>query len=94
VILAGLVVGTLIAATAAAGEPAPPPEGRATRTGSQASFEGLFAQYQKAQNAGNTEAAATTFAEIRRLRVERNITSVDSVGLALVVRGLGHLDGG
>src|SRR5262249_15387880 len=58
------------------------------------SFEALWAAYQKAERAGDTENARRTFAEIRRLRIERNVLNLDSIGLALVAQGQERLKKG
>ncbi len=51
------------------------------------SFEALWASYLKADRAGDGENARRTFAEIRRLRIERNVLNLDALGLALVAQG-------
>jgi tetratricopeptide (TPR) repeat protein len=52
-----------------------------------ASFEALWASYLKAERMGDNETARRTFAEIRRLRIERNVLNLDTIGLALVAQG-------
>jgi tetratricopeptide (TPR) repeat protein len=58
------------------------------------SFEALWTAYLKAERAGDTENARRTFAEIRRLRIERNVLNLDSLGLALVAQGQERLKKG
>src|SRR5262249_37428744 len=57
-------------------------------------FEGLFARYLKADRAGDNENAHRIFREIRRLRIERNISNLEILGLGLVSQGLERLDKG
>jgi tetratricopeptide (TPR) repeat protein len=58
------------------------------------SFEGLWAAYVKADRAGDKEGARKTFQEIRRLRIERNVRSLEEIGLALVGLGSERLAAG
>ena len=58
------------------------------------SFDQLWAAHVKANAAGDAENARRLFREIRRLRIERNIDSLDELGLALVARGGARLEGG
>jgi tetratricopeptide (TPR) repeat protein len=58
------------------------------------SFEALWTAYLKAQRAGDIENARRTFAEIRRLRIERNVLNLDTLGLALVAQGQERLEKG
>jgi Tfp pilus assembly protein PilF len=69
---------------AAAATPAPAAE--------PASFEALWAARTKALAAGDAAAAQRALREIGRLRVERNVESLDTVGLALVEDGMRRLD--
>lgn len=55
------------------------------------SFDALWAAYRRAERAGNAEAAQKVFLEIRRLRIERNIRSLEPIALALVAQGLERL---
>jgi tetratricopeptide (TPR) repeat protein len=58
------------------------------------SFEALWASYLKAERAGDNENARRTFAEIRRLRIERNVLNLETLGLAQVARGQERLKKG
>jgi tetratricopeptide (TPR) repeat protein len=58
------------------------------------SFESLWAAYRKAEAAGDAERAKRIFEEIRAARIERNVRSLEELGLALVSRGLDRLDKG
>jgi tetratricopeptide (TPR) repeat protein len=65
--------------------------------GSQSSgttFEALWASYLKADRAGDGENARRTFAEIRRLRIERNVLNLENLGLALAAQGQERLKKG
>ncbi len=55
-------------------------------------FEELWSVYVKADAAGDPAAAARALREIRRTRMERNVRSLDTVGLGLVERGVAKLD--
>ena len=55
-------------------------------------FEELWSVYVKADAAGDAAAAARALREIRRARMERNVLSLDTVGLGLVERGVAKLD--
>jgi tetratricopeptide (TPR) repeat protein len=66
----------------------------AARPPGPTSFEGLWAAYVKADRAGDKEAGRKTFQEIRRLRIERNVRSLEETGLALVGLGRERLAGG
>jgi Tfp pilus assembly protein PilF len=57
-------------------------------------FEAVWAQEVRAEKAGDDAAAGRALAEIRRLRVERNVGTVDTVGLGMVLRGMERLDKG
>ena len=84
---AGLL--TLVAVPALAARP-PGSERVIDVRGSQVpgtSFEALWASYLKADRAGDTENARRTFAEIRRLRIERNVLNLDHLALALTAQG-------
>jgi tetratricopeptide (TPR) repeat protein len=67
---------------------------RALRPPAGNSFEALWVAYAKADAAGDEDAAQKAFAEIRRLRVERNVRSLERVALALVSQGLERLGKG
>ncbi len=58
------------------------------------SFEALWASYLKADRAGDAENARRTFAEIRRLRVERNVLNLETLALALTAQGQERLKKG
>jgi Tfp pilus assembly protein PilF len=55
-------------------------------------FEDLWSVYVTAAAAGDAPAAARALREIRRARMERNVLSLDTVGLGLVERGVAKLD--
>jgi tetratricopeptide (TPR) repeat protein len=84
-----LVGGATTAGAAAAPPAAPiaPPAGPVT-------FEAVWAMQVKAEKAGDTVAAVRALQDIRRLRVERNVDTVETVGLGMVLRGLERLDKG
>ncbi len=44
--------------------------------------------------AGDAEEAGRLVGEVRRLRIERNIDDLETIGLGLVARGVAHLDAG
>jgi tetratricopeptide (TPR) repeat protein len=58
------------------------------------SFEALWSAHVKALRAGETADAERTFQEIRRLRIERNVRSLEEVALALVSQGQERLGKG
>lgn len=60
---------------------------RATRPPAGNSFDGLWDAYRKADVAGDKEGADKLFKEIRRLRIERNVHSLEEISMALVSRG-------
>jgi tetratricopeptide (TPR) repeat protein len=60
---------------------------RAGRPPGGNSFEALWSAYRRAQAAGDGENAAKLFREIRRLRIERNVRSLEPLALALVAEG-------
>ncbi len=67
---------------------------RGVRPAPPASFEALWTTQRTAEATGQREAAAAARAELLRLRVERNVRSLESVALALVGRGLQRLSEG
>lgn len=67
---------------------------RATRPVAGSSFEGMWDAYRKADLAGDTDTADKLFREIRRLRTERNVQSLEDIALALVARGQERLGNG
>jgi tetratricopeptide (TPR) repeat protein len=64
---------------------------RAVRPVTGTSFEAMWDAYRKADASGDAEGADKLFKEIRRLRTERNVRSLEDVALALVARGLERL---
>lgn len=64
---------------------------RAARPLSANSFDALYGVYRKATERGDAEGAQAAFREIRRLKVERNIPSLEPLTLALVGEGLTSL---
>jgi tetratricopeptide (TPR) repeat protein len=60
----------------------------ATRPASGSSFEALWSELRKAEAAGDADLSAKLLAEIKNLRVERNVRRLDPYGLAAVVQGL------
>jgi tetratricopeptide (TPR) repeat protein len=67
---------------------------RPMRAPSGNSFEAAWSAYRKAQAAGDAENAAKLFREIRRLRIERNVRSLEPFALALVAEGLDRFEKG
>ncbi|MBI3932413.1 MAG: hypothetical protein HY317_03290 [Acidobacteria bacterium] len=67
---------------------------RATRPAASNSFEALWGAYRKADAGGDAENARKILDEIRRFRIERNVRSLEEIGLALVARGLDALQKG
>jgi Tfp pilus assembly protein PilF len=76
-----------VARTASAPAPARSPAPATAPT-----FEELWSVYVKADAAGDAPGAARALREIRRVRMERNVLSLDTVGLGLVERGVAKLD--
>ena len=64
---------------------------RGNRTPAVNSFEGWWSNYKKAEAKGDTEAAQGALREIRRLRIERNIRSLETLALARVAEGVAAL---
>jgi tetratricopeptide (TPR) repeat protein len=64
---------------------------RAARPAAGNTFEALWAAYLKADRGGDAENAKRVFQEIRRLRIERNIESLEVIALGLVAQGHGRL---
>jgi Tfp pilus assembly protein PilF len=70
------------------------PARRPVSTGatSTASLEELWNRAVRAEMAGDADEAGRLLNEIRRLRIERNIENLETIGLGLVARGVAHLD--
>jgi tetratricopeptide (TPR) repeat protein len=88
---AGIALGLLLVLAAQAPEKAAP---AATPPPAEPTLEELWAGFVRADNAGDDERRERTLREIRRVRMERNIPSLDAVGLGLVERGVLRLDAG
>jgi tetratricopeptide (TPR) repeat protein len=58
------------------------------------SFDSLWASYKRAESKGDTEGAQNAMREIRRLRIERNIRSLETIALARVADGVAALRAG
>jgi tetratricopeptide (TPR) repeat protein len=58
------------------------------------SFDALWAAYKKAESKGDSEATQGAMREIRRLRIERNIRSLETIALARVGDGVAALRSG
>jgi tetratricopeptide (TPR) repeat protein len=92
-VIAPLALGLLLAAaqaTPAPVVPTPAPASPATA----ASFEALWSEYVAADGTGKAEAVAAALRDIRRARMERNVESLGSVGLAFVAHGAAKLAAG
>jgi tetratricopeptide (TPR) repeat protein len=93
----GIIAALVLTSAVPTATAAPGPQGTETvidvrnqrQTGN--SFEAVWAAYRKAESSGDTDTAAKVFSEIRRLRIERNIPSLEHVSLALVARGIDRL---
>jgi hypothetical protein len=73
----------------------PPDKGidlRGVRPAAAQGFESLWASVRKGGGGADREGAAAAMREIARLRVERNIASLDAIAGALVARGLERLE--
>jgi len=73
-----------------ASAPMAPPPGRAL----EPSLVQLWHDFAQADAAGDAERASRVFDEIRKLRVERNIDNLDTIGLGLVERGVSQIEAG
>ncbi len=80
-----LALGLLALTALQAGPAAPAPSGPAP------AFEALWSEYVAADAARNADAKARALREIRRARMERNVESLGSVGLAFVAHGASKL---
>ena len=67
---------------------------RAARPPAGNSFEALWSAYRRADQRGDTEGQQSALREIRRLRTERNIRSLEPIALARVAQGLERLQAG
>jgi tetratricopeptide (TPR) repeat protein len=57
-------------------------------------FDALWTTYKKAEAKGETDAAQGALREVRRLRIERNIRSLETIALARVEEGVAALRAG
>jgi Tfp pilus assembly protein PilF len=64
---------------------------RTTRPAVVSSFDALWGALRKAEQKGDVEAQQAALREIRRLRIERNIRSLEPIALGRVARGLDWL---
>src|SRR5205823_3941200 len=64
---------------------------RANRAPAGNTFDALWSDYKKAETKGDGEGAQKALSEIRNLRIERNIRSLESFALARVADGIGAL---
>jgi tetratricopeptide (TPR) repeat protein len=87
----GIVLGLLLALAPQASEKAAQ---AAMPVPAEPTLEELWAGFVRADDAGDDERRERTLREIRRVRMERNIPSLDEVGLGLVERGVLRLDAG
>jgi tetratricopeptide (TPR) repeat protein len=67
---------------------------RANRAPGASSFDALWSAYKKAEAKGDNDAAQNALREIRRLRIERNIRSLETMALARVEEGVAALRAG
>lgn len=67
---------------------------RATREPASNSFEAIWTMYRRALAKGDSEARAGALKELRRLRIERNILSLEPYALGRVGEGFSHLQQG
>ena len=67
---------------------------RAARPPAGNTFEALFSAYRRADQKGDTDGALKAWREIRRVRIERNIRSLEPLAMATVVQGLERLEKG
>ena len=80
-----------LALLALAGPQAGTPAPAAPAPGAVRPFEALWSEYVAADAAGDPAGEARAMREIRRARMERNVESLGSVGLALVAHGFAKL---
>jgi Tfp pilus assembly protein PilF len=90
-VIRALALGLLVVAAppAGAGQAAPTQTPALVRP-----FEALWSDYVAADAAGDAARELQAMREIRRARMERNVESLGSVGLALVARGIAKLQAG
>ena len=67
---------------------------RASRAAAGNSFESVWAAYKRAERKGDVATGQNAFREVRRLRIERNVRSLESLALARVADGLESLAAG
>ncbi len=84
-----LAVALLVAVVPAGAAPASAPAPAAAVE--PVTFDALWTEHVRAEQAGDSQGAARTLQDIRRLRVERNVDTVGTVGLGMVLRGLERL---
>ncbi len=89
-----LLLSAPVAALAAAPQSNKVIDLRVVRPPSGNSFEALWSTYRAAEGRGDETASANAMREIRRLRVERNIRSLEPFALARVGHGLEYLAAG
>ena len=87
-----IAVAFVAAVTRVGAAPAPAAAPRAPAL--PVTFEAVWAQQVRADKADDSGTAVRALADLRRLRVERNVETVETVGLGLVLRGMEHLDKG
>ncbi|PYQ23391.1 MAG: hypothetical protein DMF81_09015, partial [Acidobacteria bacterium] len=64
---------------------------RASRPPAGNTFEALWSAYRKADQGGDADGALKAWREIRRVRIERNIRSLEPLSLATVGQGLDRM---
>jgi len=67
---------------------------RAARPAAGNSFDALWSAHKKAERKGDFAGSQNTFREIRRLRIERNIRSLETLALTRVAEGMDALTAG
>ena len=79
-------------------QPAKPPtpekgviDVRAARPPAGNTFEALWSAYRKSEQKGDTDGGLKAWREIRRVRIERNIRSLETLAMSTVAQGLGRL---
>jgi tetratricopeptide (TPR) repeat protein len=90
----GLLGALLAAAAVAAAAPPAPPAGGSAASAPPRAFEEVWNAQLRAEAAGDTQAAQRAMAELRRMRMERNVPSHETLGLALVQKGVERLTAG